>query len=105
MSSQMDQDISFRADISDQDRHGEWVGKMSCDATLRAELKKKKNQKAFLLLFFHSYLFLLSFYLSSLFLFCVCSFPVTPNVSKEEFNMLRQERICSMRCRCTTCLH
>lgn len=30
MSPQMDQDIS---DISDQDRHGEGVGKMSCDIT------------------------------------------------------------------------
>lgn len=74
---------------------------MLYDATFRAEIKKNGVSS-----FFSSTVlsFLLSFYLSSLSV-CVCSFPITPSVSKKEFNMLRQERSCSMRCRCTTCLH
>lgn len=67
MSSQMDQDVSPRADISDQDRHGEGLGKASCNVTLRAKLKTKQKNPCFLL---HSYRSLLSFYLSSLFV-CV----------------------------------
>lgn len=70
---------------------------MFCDAALRSDILKREFPP-FLLLY---YLFLLSSYL---FLF-VYSCSVNPSVSKKDFNMLRQERSCSMRCRCTTYLH